>query len=175
MLTTIQPHPSTDAELSKVVRSVFNIMVGLDVETPDSEVPVADGVLTAVVYITGRQSGAVVIHCPVSEACKFTGRFLCQQAPPMVNEEVLDVLGELANMVAGNIKCRLMPDSQLSIPSVIEGAEGMLSLLWKNSQRKMFNTEVGSFWVSITVAMPSEENQVSAIQARAAELSKRLP
>jgi hypothetical protein len=50
----------------------------------------------------------------------------------------------------------------------------MLSLLWKDSQRRMFNTEVGSFWVSITVAMTPEQQQVSAIQARAAELAKQL-
>lgn len=165
---------SPDEELSNVVRSVFDIMVGLDVETPTTAVPVQDGVLTAAVYITGKQSGAVVIHCPMSQACKFTGRFLCKDAPPTVNDEVLDVLGELTSMVAGNVKCKLMPDSQLSIPSVIEGSEGVLSLLWGNSRRRMFNTEVGSFWVSITMATTLEQQQRTAIQARAAELAKRL-
>jgi chemotaxis protein CheX len=121
MLTNVAPQASTDAELSSVVRSVFNIMVDLDVKSTASETPVEDGILTAVVYITGRRPGAVVIHCPSSQACKFTGRFLSQEAPIAVNEEVLDVLGELANMVAGNIKCKLMPESQLSIPSVLEG------------------------------------------------------
>lgn len=165
---------SPDEELSNVVRSVFDIMVGVDIETPADAAPVQNGVLTAVVYITGEQSGAVVIHCPASQACKFTGRFLGTEAPIAVNEEVLDVLGELANMVAGNIKSNLMPNSHLSIPSVIEGADGMLSLLWKNSERKMFNTEVGAFWVSITIARTPEQQQLTAIQARAAELAKQL-
>lgn len=167
--------PATpNEELSRVVRSVFDMMVGLDVETPDDVAPMQDGVLTAVVYITGEQSGAVVIHCPASQACMFTGRFMGTKAPIAVNEEVLDVLGELANMVAGNIKSNLMPNSRLSIPSVIEGGEGMLSLLWGSAQRRMFNTEVGSFWVSITMAVTPEQHQLTAIQARAAELAKRL-
>jgi hypothetical protein len=38
----------------------------------------------------------------------------------------------------------------------------------------MFNTEVGAFWVSITVALTPEQRELTAIQARAAELSKRL-
>jgi CheY-specific phosphatase CheX len=171
MQTEIQtPHE----DLSTAVQCVFDIMVGLDVETRGYEVPAEDGVLTAIVHITGEQSAAVVIHCPASQACKFTGRFLAKDAPVAVNEEVLDVLGELTNMIAGNIKSKLMPDAQLSIPSVFEGSDGMLSLLWKGAQRKMFNTEVGSFWVSITLAQTPDQQTVSAVQARAAELSKRL-
>jgi hypothetical protein len=77
-------------------------------------------------------------------------------------------------MIAGNIKCKLMPDSQLSIPSVFEGSEGILSLLWRKSERRMFNTEVGAFWVSITVAVTQDQKEMTAIQARAAELAKRL-
>jgi chemotaxis protein CheX len=174
-ITDTAPAPvSPEKELSNVVRSVFDIMVGLDVDTPEGQTPLQDGVLTAVVHITGRQTGAVVIHCPMSQACKFTGRFLCQDAPVSVNDEVLDVLGELANMIAGNIKCKLMPEAQLSIPSVIEGTDGLLTMLWKDAQRTMFNTEVGAFWVSITLAMASDQQQLSAIQARAAELAKRL-
>ena len=38
----------------------------------------------------------------------------------------------------------------------------------------MFNTEAGSFWAGITVAMTPEQQQLTARQARAAELSKRL-
>ena len=174
MLTKSEPHVSSDEELSNAVRAVFDIMVGLEVETQASDLAVQDGVLTAIVHITGEQAGAVVIHCPASQACIITGRFLGKQAPPAVNEEVVDVLGELANMIAGNVKCKLMPSAQLSIPFVIEGAEGMLTLLWRTEQRKMFNTEVGAFWVSITVAMTPEQQQLSVIQARTKELSKRL-
>lgn len=175
MLMNLAAPAEPDNELTSVVRSVFDIMVGLDVEMPVDAAPVQDGVLTAVVYITGEQSGAVVIHCPASQACKFTGRFLGKEGPIAVDGEVLDVLGELANMVAGNIKSKLMPNSQLSIPSVMESTEGMISLLWKNAERKMFNTEVGAFWVSITIARTPEQHQLTAIQARAAELAKRLP
>ena len=149
-------------------------MVGLEVETQTNDLAVQDGVLTAIVHITGEQSAAVVTHCPASQACTFTGLFLSKEPPLAVNEEVLDVLGELANRIAGNVKCKLMPNARLSIPSVIEGAEEILSFLWKGTQRRMFNTEVGAFWVSITVAMTPEQQQLSAAQARAAELSKRL-
>ena len=165
---------SSDQELSNAVRAVFDIMVGLEVETPANELAVQAGVLTAIVHITGQQKGAVAIHCPASQACMFAGRFLSKDAPPLVNDEVLDVLGELANMVAGNVKAKLMPDAHLSVPAVVEGSEGMVALLWKTAQRKMFNTEVGAFWVSITVASPPEQQTLSPIQARAAELAKQL-
>jgi hypothetical protein len=70
---------ATNGDLSDVVRSVFDMMVGLEVDAPLGDAPLEDGVLTAAVYITGQPSGAVVIHCPSSQACKFTGCFLARK------------------------------------------------------------------------------------------------
>ena len=174
MLVKTESVVSSNDELSKAVRSVFDVMVGLTLETPTEEAEIRDDLLTAIVHITGEQFGAVVIYCPTSPARKFTGRFLDKDPPREVNEEVLDVLGELANMIAGNVKTKLMPDTRLSVPSVFESKDGTLSLQWHSAERQMFNSEVGAFWVSVTIAHTPEQRQLTAIQARAAELAKQL-
>ena len=175
MLTSTELQNSSDEELAQVVRSVFDTMLGLEVEPSPGDMALQSGVLTAIVFVTGQHAGAVVIHCPYYQACRFTGRFLGKVPPASVNDDVLDVLGELANMVAGNLKRRLLPGAHLSIPSVIEGSDAILTLLWRTAHRRVFDTEVGAFGISIVVSQPPEQQQLSEPQQRAADFSKRVP
>ena len=57
------------------------------------------------------------VQCNRWEACRFTGRFLSIDPPDTVNEYVRDVLGELANIIGGNIKSTVASGLTLSTPS----------------------------------------------------------
>ncbi len=48
-----------------------------------------------------------MFECDRQLACQFAGRFLSVDAPESVNDDVRDVLGELANMIGGNMKSAL--------------------------------------------------------------------
>ncbi len=52
-------------------------------------------------------NGAVLLECDRRQACRFAGRFLSMDPPETVDDVVRDVLGELANMIGGNLKCIL--------------------------------------------------------------------
>jgi chemotaxis protein CheX len=147
MSTTITRAPE---ELSQVVESVFQTMLQLPVEQ-SFEVPPPQGeMVTAAVYLTGGFQGAVLLHCPPWQACGLAAQFLGKTPPSAVDDDVLDVMGELANMVAGNLKCTLLPGTHLSIPSVSQGRDSTLRLCGSRPVQRMgFRTPLGPVWVTM--------------------------
>ena len=63
--------------------------------------------MTSAVQLTGEWNGAVLLECDRGQACRFAARFLSIDLPDAVDDVVRDVLGELANMIGGNLKCVL--------------------------------------------------------------------
>jgi chemotaxis protein CheX len=106
---------------------VFSTMLGLEIvngpEFTDQNAPtVSDGVL-AFVGMAGSWTGAGVISCSAAFACRICNQLLMSEATS-VNEEVLDAVGEVANMVIGNFKTAVeehLGPLGLSIPTVIYG------------------------------------------------------
>src|SRR5579862_6934401 len=109
-------------ELAQIVESVFETMVGLEVnEAAAPWFPGRDR-LTASVHMAGEWNGAVLIECNRGQACRFAGRYLSIDTLDSVDDVVCDVLGELANMVGGNLKCVLAQGLMLSMPAVVDGS-----------------------------------------------------
>jgi chemotaxis protein CheX len=106
---------------------VFSTMLGIEVETApvhtdQSNPSVTEGVM-AFVGIAGPWVGSGVISCSASFACRVCELFLMTEAVA-VSEEVLDAVGELANMVIGNFKTAaesMVGPLGLSVPTVIYG------------------------------------------------------
>ena len=147
MTNSISRAPS---ELAQVVESVFQTMMHIDVEQ-SLDVPTPRGeMVTAAVYLTGSFQGAVLLHCPPWQACGLAAEFLNKTPSSSVDDDVLDVMGELANMVAGNLKCTLLPGTHLSIPSVTQGSDSALRLCGTRPiQRSAFRTPLGPVWVTM--------------------------
>src|SRR5262245_9205552 len=79
--------------------------------------------LTGCVQITGAWEGAVILHCPSPLARKAAAIMFEMDAEAASDDEVKDALGELTNMIGGNVKAQLRQPSRLSLPSVTEGAD----------------------------------------------------
>ena len=109
-------------DMEQVAISVFATMLGLELRE-DSGSTVSDGAetLTATVCLTGGWQGAVVVQCNPEDARRFAGCFLGEPPPAGETSVVRDVLGEIANMIAGNFKCTLYPGIRVSVPSVVSG------------------------------------------------------
>ena len=139
--------------LVRTVGSVFVTMLGLDV-TP-SEIPrrPEGDLLTSYVRLTGDWNGAVLLECTRQQACSFAGMVLSTDPPSTVNDDVRDVLGELANIIGGNLKCVMATAARLSMPTVIEGSdEDLRDFSSKARERLTFESTEGNFWVSILSA-----------------------
>lgn len=113
-------------EIKAATVSVFSTMLGMDViagePESDSVWGPASGVV-ALVGIAGRYCGTGSVNCRADLACQVSGRMLmCEYSD--VNADVLDAMGEIANMVVGNIKATLeerFGPMGLSTPTVLSG------------------------------------------------------
>ena len=59
---------------------------------------------------------------------EFAGRFLSVDPPGKVDDVERDLLGELVNMIGGNLKCALGRGLRLSMPSVVDGSDYSLRI-----------------------------------------------
>ncbi len=138
------------ADLARIVVSVFQTM--LDLETTATETasaPAPDG-LTAAVYFAGAWKGAVLLECTRPQAFEFTHRLMAIDAPEAIDDDVRDALGELANMLAGNLKSVLPHGIGLSMPSVVEGTDYSLRVCGGSLiDRMAFTGELGVVWVTL--------------------------
>jgi chemotaxis protein CheX len=84
-------------------------------------VPVAPPaeVVSAWVDIVGPWTGSVVLTCSPATARALTENVLMTRPPAVVDDEdVADALGELANVLGGNIKSVLPGESKLGLPRI---------------------------------------------------------
>jgi chemotaxis protein CheX len=159
-LTTIDPneaiiHPN---EVVEIVTSVFENMMGLETEKCGVPWFANHDRLTAVVHLTGDWNGAVLLECSRRQARRFAARFLStshdvglDEGNPggPVDDVTRDVLGEVANMIGGNLKCVLARGTRLSMPSVVDGDYGLRVCGAGAPERLSFESTEGCFWVAV--------------------------
>ena len=120
-------HEKITEYIRAAVREVFGTMLGIDVIDHESRVeetsPGPGGGVMSLIGLAGRWAGTGSFECPAELAQKISGRLLMQDCSA-IDDEVLDAIGELTNMVMGNVKTMLEEDlgpMGLSIPTVIFG------------------------------------------------------
>jgi chemotaxis protein CheX len=153
------------SELAQIVESVFVTMLGVEVTECQTPWFASTDRLTSSVHLTGHWNGAVLFECDPRQACQFAGRFLAMdalespgaapQAPAMVDDVVRDLIGELANMIGGNLKCVLRQGVRLSMPSVVDGTEYSLRVCGAQvKERLSFQCAEGVFWITVLATRP---------------------
>lgn len=135
-------------ELAQIVESVFGSMLSLEAHESVAPWPLGTHRVRAVVRVTSGWNGAVLMECDRDQACRFAARFLSMDPCDTVDDLVRDVLGELANMIGGNLKCVLKGGMRLSLPTVAETG-GDPSQGGQVHHRLGFQTEDGPFGVIV--------------------------
>lgn len=138
------------SELAQIVGSVFGAMMSL--ETGECEAPwfPSGDRMTSSVHLTGHWNGVVVLDCDRRQACRFAGRFLSMEPPGTVDDVVRDVLGELANIIGGNLKCVLRQGIRLSMPSVVDGSDHSVRVCGAELRERLaFRCAEGVFWITV--------------------------
>ena len=113
--------------------------------------------ISGVVGLTGQVQGLVVLSFREAPALEVVGRFLGEPVSK-VDDQVLDAVGELANIVAGGAKKALVDaeyDLKISIPSVIRGRDHKI---WKPTSIPCFEIpfEIGSGPFAVELCLKSE-------------------
>ena len=108
--------------------------------------------ITGMVGLAGVHKGILAVHFPQQVALDVTGSFLGMEVAE-INADVQDAIGEIANMLGGNLKTILSDrgsDIQLSLPSTIYGDEyAMTSQADVDQVILPFQAPAGVFYVEV--------------------------
>ncbi|HOT61454.1 MAG TPA: chemotaxis protein CheX [Treponemataceae bacterium] len=114
--------------------------------------------VSAIIGLTGEARGAVVISMKQDLAFKLTG-ILTGNEHKTLDDEVVDAIGEIINIIAGNAKRGLEESFRLviSLPTIVRGKGH--SIGWPNEQAriicipfKIFDTDTFCLSVAIEAA-----------------------
>ena len=110
-----------DADLQEIVGEVWSSYLdpeGLHPLLPADPAKAKFDAMSAV-SITGSWHGHVMFACTEKAARNVAAAFLAMDPSEVSDEDVADVLGELANIVGGNVKSMLPNGCFLSLPHVV--------------------------------------------------------
>jgi chemotaxis protein CheX len=146
-------------------RGVFSTMLSLEVEAGPVRIvqscpAVQDGVMSFV-GLGGPWVGTGVIICSAGLACRLSAALLMGEESVM-NDEVLDCVGEITNMIIGNFKTdaeHILGALTLSVPTVIYG-------------RNFISRSLGSSdWLVMSFTTGEDEFEIQVCLRPAAEAS----
>ena len=144
-------------ELTQTVVSVFETMLGMKVKNSDRPWPSEPNRVVASVHFTGGFRKSLMLEASPEQACVLAARFLSVDVPPTIDNDVRDVMGEMANMIGGNLKSVVSPESALSIPEVVDGTNFHFRICGGSvAERVVFEAETVCFGVSLVEARPPE-------------------
>jgi chemotaxis protein CheX len=110
-----------EQDLKQVVTSVWETMLGLHAEPTGQAVHLdGDRYVTGRTEITGPWEGVVMLSCPAALARHSAAGVFETPTSEVTSEQMCDVVGELTNILAGNLKALLPESSQLGLPHVTE-------------------------------------------------------
>ncbi|MFB3826861.1 MAG: chemotaxis protein CheX [Bryobacteraceae bacterium] len=141
--------------IRKATNEVFTTMMGLEVSAgPERKGGLgitAGRDVMAFIGLAGSWIGTGTVCCNAAAACRMSTRFLMSELDS-VNGDVLDAVGEITNMILGNVKSMLenhLGQLCLSVPTVVYG---------KNFEARAFN---GSESISVPFQIGEDHFEVS--------------
>ncbi|MBL4902557.1 MAG: chemotaxis protein CheX [Desulfocapsa sp.] len=141
-------------KLIEATMDIFSSMVMMEITVKEimTEHGQLQDSITGMIGLAGTHKGVLAVHFPYTVAMAITSSFLMMDVEE-INEDVHDAVGEIANMLGGNVKTILSEkgrDIDLSLPSTIAGSQ--YSFQSDKQIEKViitFDTGVGTFMVEM--------------------------
>lgn len=153
---TLQP---TEADLREIAEQVWSSYLDPEGVAPllPADPAKARFDVMASVSITGSWHGHVVFACTEKAARNAAGAFLMMDSAEVTEADLADVLGELANIVGGNVKSMLPTGCFVSLPHVVM-APGAAASRWPGVVRI---ADLVGEWMgeSVTISMWQDASQ----------------
>ncbi len=120
----------TSTCVDQITTDIWTSILGFEIRHINEgvRIPEEGHFLTGCVQITGDWEGSVTLCCPNALARHATSVMFEVSIDEVSKEEIQDAIGELTNMIAGNIKSLLPSNCCLSLPSVTEGTDYKLTV-----------------------------------------------
>jgi len=142
--------------VSNAVTDVFEAMLDMDVafvdDAPESS---SDGMqIVGTVSFAGKAMGSINLRFNEDFARQITAAMLDMEDDEIEgDEEIQDVVGELSNMIGGDLKSRLCDEDltcDLSIPTITSGREFQIEPKgWTRHEHFVFNYQTQSGQVDV--------------------------
>lgn len=94
--------------ISQVAISVYQTMLDIGLIPAPEFDALPRNSFTGAVYYAGNWKGALLLECSFEQAMDWAARFM-SLTPPIALDDARDGLGELTNLIAGNLKPLLPP------------------------------------------------------------------
>ena len=139
-------------DLIESAKEVFETMVFMDMEEiEDPQSKVEGEALLGLITFTGDLQGCLGICCSIACARAIAMNMLGIDSPnDLSKEDTCDAMGEIANMVMGSLKTRLLEhfgNLEVSIPSTVTGKE-LNNNLGENAQKILIKCNIEDEYVT---------------------------
>lgn len=113
--------PLLSDDVAAIVQEVWSSMLGLDIAPTEGDDIVTGPAIAGSVSVTGASDCLIAVEMETATA-KLVGSTMFMMAIDEIPmNDVTDAVGELTNMIGGNIKSLLPEPSALSLPVVAQG------------------------------------------------------
>jgi chemotaxis protein CheX len=114
---------SMEEEIMSVAGDIWLTVLGLPLleSPPERGELLPEDTLTGSIAIDGGWHGTLLLHCSAHFAKRAASLMFGLDATEVGSAEVGDALGELANIISGNVKALLPGRCRLSLPTVARG------------------------------------------------------
>ncbi len=137
------------SQIAGITASIYDTMLHVTVRLVDGAAGEPPGAFTAAIYYAGAWQGALLLECSAEQAMDWASRLMSLD-PPVSLDDARDGLGELTNVIAGNLKPVLPPGIGISMPSVVQGSDYRLRICGGNLfERLEFEDHLGRFRVTL--------------------------
>lgn len=110
--------PESLADQSLIAQQVFRTMANMEIASVSGHV-VTGPVIASILRYSEPSVGTMLLECTPSLAYAFTARLMQVPTPDCLDDDVRDAMGELANMIGGNLKGLMPEETCVSTPSVL--------------------------------------------------------
>jgi CheY-specific phosphatase CheX len=149
-------------ELAEIIRnsthSVFSTMLGTELsalEAIDDPTPFKQSEVIGFIGMAGDFAGYVSIHVSRQQATDFTARLIGVDVGEVTSEdEIRDAVGEITNMLAGNVKTALSALGlvEIALPTVVTTPKADLRVRGARGVAVPFEDYTGVFHVEVVLS-----------------------
>jgi CheY-specific phosphatase CheX len=121
--------PEALADQRTIAQQVFATMVDMELNPCDRHLETSESdSVVSILHYSEPSKGAMLVECSPALAFTFTARLMSIKRPSSVDADVIDAMGELVNMIGGNLKALMPEETCISAPQVLQSGERDLLL-----------------------------------------------
>ena len=151
-----------DLDLADMIKDattgVFSTMLGTDLvshEPFEDPTPFFRSEVTGFIGLAGDVAGYISVHCSRRQATDFTARLIGGELDDITSDDdVRDAVGEITNMVAGNMKTALSRKGtvEIALPTVTITPSSEMRVNGSVGLVVPFEDYTGQFWIELVLA-----------------------